>query len=159
MLVLYKKQFSQISIHLGNWSGKSGKFVVANEWEPYFRVMVRVQGLEWDKKNSYQCPSFSLKKFAKTLKLTLHNGTNWPVSPGIHLYVGTAAVPGHSGFWDLQFEVCWDTGQSGVQGVLLWLVRNVGINCRLDSEIWWLVLMLLLDTWKHVYLFRVSFSA
>ena len=39
--------------------------------------------------------------------------------------------------------------RSGVQGILLWLVRNVGINCRLDSEICRLVLRLLLDTWKH----------
>ena len=39
--------------------------------------------------------------------------------------------------WDLQLEVillCRDTGQSGVQGLLLWLVRNVGTNCRLDSQ-------------------------
>ena len=50
---------------------------------------------------------------------------------------------------DLQLEVillCRDTGQSGVQGLLLWLVRNVGTNCRLDSEICRLVLRLLLDT-------------
>ena len=54
--------------------------------------------------------------------------------------------------WDLQLEVillCLDIGQSGVQGLLLWLVRNVGTNCRLDSEICRLVPRLLLDTWKH----------
>ena len=54
--------------------------------------------------------------------------------------------------WDPQLEVillCRDTEQSGVQGLLLWLVRNVGTNGRLDSEIYRLVLRLLLDTWKH----------
>ena len=54
--------------------------------------------------------------------------------------------------WDLQLKVislCRDTGQSGVQGLLLWLVREVGINCRLDSEICRLILRLSLDTWKH----------
>ena len=56
--------------------------------------------------------------------------------------------------WDRQFEVillCRETGQSGVQGLLLCLFRNDGINCRLDlsKEICRLVPRLLLDTWKH----------
>ena len=54
--------------------------------------------------------------------------------------------------WDLQLEVillCRDTGQSGVQGLLLWLVQNVGTNCRLDSEICRLVLKLSRDAWRH----------
>ena len=54
--------------------------------------------------------------------------------------------------WDLQLAVislCRDTGQSGVQGLLLRLVRNVGTNCRFDSGICRLVLRLSLDTWKH----------
>ena len=54
--------------------------------------------------------------------------------------------------WDLQLEVislCRDTGLSGVQGLLLWLVRNVRTNCRLDSGICRLVLRLSLNTWKH----------
>ena len=54
--------------------------------------------------------------------------------------------------WDLQLEVislCRDTGLSGVQGLLLWLVRNVGTNFRLDSGISRLVLRLSLNTWKH----------
>ena len=64
------------------------------------------------------------------------------------LCVGTAAVVGRSGLrsaarGDL---VVPDTGQSGVQGLLLWLVQNVGTNCQLDSEICRLVLRLLLDT-------------
>ena len=54
--------------------------------------------------------------------------------------------------WDLQLEVislCRDSGLSGVQGLLLWLVRNVGTNCQLDSGICRLVLRLSLNTWKH----------
>ena len=63
------------------------------------------------------------------------------------LCVGTAAVVSRSGL-RLQLEeilLCWDTGQSGVQGLLLWLVRNVGTNCRLDSEICRLALRLSRD--------------
>ena len=54
--------------------------------------------------------------------------------------------------WDTQLEVvllCRDTGQSGVQGLLLWLVGYVGTNCRLDAEICRLVLRLSRDAWKH----------
>ena len=54
--------------------------------------------------------------------------------------------------WDLQHEVillCRDTGQSWVQGLLLRLARNVGTNCRLDSEICRLVLKLWRDAWRH----------
>ena len=67
------------------------------------------------------------------------------------LCVGTAAVPGRSGLrsavrGDLAVPGARDTGQSGVLGLLLWLVRNVGINCWLDSKICRLVPRLLLDT-------------
>ena len=46
------------------------------------------------------------------------------------------------------FEVillCRNTERSGVQGLLLWQVQNIGIKCRLDSEISRLVLRRLLD--------------
>ena len=64
------------------------------------------------------------------------------------LCVGTAAVVGRSGLRSAVEVIllCRDIGQSGVQGLLLWLVRNVGTNCRLDSEICRLVPRLLLDT-------------
>ena len=63
------------------------------------------------------------------------------------LCAGTAVVVDRSGLrsaarGDL---VVRDTGQSGVQGLLLWLVRNVGTNCRLESEICRLVLRLSRD--------------
>ena len=51
--------------------------------------------------------------------------------------------------WILQFKVilwCQDTGRSGIQSRLLWLV---GINRRLDSEICQSVPRNLLDIWKH----------
>ena len=41
-----------------------------------------------------------------------------------------------------------DTGQSGVQGLLLWLVQNVGTNCRLET----------FARRLKTHLFRVGFS-
>ena len=47
--------------------------------------------------------------------------------------VGTAAVVGRCELRSAaRGDLVVDTGQSGVLGLLLWLVRNVGTNCRLD---------------------------
>ena len=59
--------------------------------------------------------------------------------------------------WDPPLEVillCWDTGQSGVQGLLLWLARNVGTNCWLDLSVGPEIFARHLKT----HLFRAGFS-